>query len=120
MVEKEKILNGSDSSPNYKTDKNHYLIALRTTSKELWDKKREYDFHFMRRTADGCWRFKAGQNGPVMQINNFGRFKYWGYNPSNISWDLYNHNTSFVGLQIYNVAKKNYYTSNIVYIKVSY
>lgn len=109
-----RILRGKDAKPSYRTDKKHYLIAIRVTGRNSRYAK---DYHFMRRTADGCWRFKAGQYGRVMQL--VGR-----NTPETVSWDLYKaisaRNRNIKNTFTYRVAYKNVYTSKIIYMVVPY
>ena len=114
-----KILKGKDNNPYYKTDKNHYLIAVRTTSKSKYLKKRIYDYHFMKRDKNNKWSFKAGKSNWVMELRS-------DLNPNRVSWDMYALYKKTTGIlwwkktiTKYQVSQKNVYTSDIVYIVVS-
>ncbi len=109
-----RILTGTDSNPNYKTSSDEYLIALRVTPQSLYEKGNEdsYNYHFMRRINNNCWRYKAGVGGKVIQLEQ-------GYTPEDVTWDtikLKSNSTSE-----YDFVQKNvgFYSSDIIYIVVS-
>lgn len=81
-----KILEGKDNNPNYPTDENHYLIAIRTHGSYS---RNNYDFHFMIKKS-GEWYFKDALEGQILKIKNFG-------NPSHNIWNAryYEHNDRF-------------------------
>lgn len=108
------VLEGKDANANYNPGKDYYLIAIRSTNRDYYNRKGQYDFHFMRRTADGCWRFKAGP-GPIIQLNK-------GYTPTQITWDTYGYfyTDESHSKTTFKVQNTNFYTSAIIYMKVSY
>ncbi len=67
-----------------------------------------YDYHFMQisNTSDSAWQQKAGWSGPVMQLLG-------GKNPSNVTWDLYYHNSS---TDRYAVDVTGFYNSGMHYM----
>ena len=97
----------------YKAKKGEYLIAMRVTKKEKIYNPYRYDFHFMKKVGNGAWRFKAGWDGPIMQLTK-------GRNPSQVRWDAYYGRIDRYRNCVYGVLIPNYYTSKIIYIAVTY
>ncbi len=112
-----KILTKSNNKPSYKTDKNHYLIAIRTTNKSKYP--RYYDYHFMKQSGK-IWSFKGGWSGAVFELKS-------GLTPNDVTWDQYYLKTIWPSgykfwksYKKYVVANKKYYTGKIRYMSVSY
>ena len=112
-----KILTKSNNKPGYKTDKNHYLIAIRTTNKSKYP--RYYDYHFMKKSGK-IWSFKGGWSGAVFELKS-------GLTPNDVTWDQYYLKTIWPSgykfwksYKKYVVANKKYYTGKIRYMSVSY
>ena len=61
------ILGGNDNNPNYPTDENHYLIAIRTNGAYY---SYLYDYHFMIKRNDE-WYFKDGLKGDILKLKNY-------------------------------------------------
>ncbi|MCI9616840.1 MAG: RHS repeat protein [Eubacterium sp.] len=76
------ILTGKDNNPYYETDDKHCLIAVRTMTKERYEKERYTDsYHFMIRKDDG-WYFQSGwQIGTCKLVGN--------NNPNTVNWSQY-------------------------------
>ena len=84
---------------NHKLKHGHqWLIALRI-SKD--------DYHFMKKSYNGVWSFKAGIGGPVIELKP-------GYTPENVSWSTYKKSG-----KNWVVKNRNYYTSKIIYFVVN-
>lgn len=66
------------------------------------------DYHFMKKSRNMSWGFKAGKGGPVMEVLN-------GKNPSNITWDQY-YKPLFSSK--YKVYKSSFYNSQIAYMMI--
>ena len=96
----------------YKPKKNEYLIAMRVTKKEKIYNPNRYDYHFMKKERNGPWRFKAGWDGPIMQLTK-------GRNPSQVRWDAYYGYMNRYGNYFFCIGASNFYTSKIIYMAVS-
>ena len=96
----------------YKAKKGEYLIAMRVTKKEKIYNPYRYDFHFMKKVGNGAWRFKAGWDGPIMQLTK-------GRNPSQVRWDAYYGYMNRYGNYFFCIGASNFYTSKIIYMAVS-
>lgn len=109
-----RILTGADSRPNYPTASNQFLMALRVTPKSAYKTGdiNSYNYHFMRRIGNSCWRYKAGTGGKVIQLQE-------GYTPETVTWDLIAPADGNVSSYNYKQTDVAYYTSDIVYILVT-
>ena len=98
------ILEGKDNNPNYPTDENHYLIAIRVH--KTYDDY-DYDYHFMIK-KNGEWCFKDGLSGEILKIKDY-------KTPSNVYW-----NARYYDLgDGFNATDKDFYRGDIQYMVIS-
>ncbi|MFR9184227.1 MAG: dockerin type I repeat-containing protein [Christensenellales bacterium] len=109
-----RILTGADSRPDYPTKSNEFLIALRVSPKSTYETGNinSYNYHFMRRISDGCWRYKAGDTGRVIQLEE-------GYTPETVTWDVLISDNGVASSYNYKQYAAGFYTSDIVYMVVT-
>lgn len=101
------ILDGHNNSPYYQTDDNHVLIALRTMTRNDYEKARHTDrFHFMVK-KDGRWYFKCTLRS-IFALNN-------GETPSSVNWSFYE---LMDGREQTNDIMLNIYTGKLQYIVI--
>ncbi|MCR5704562.1 MAG: Ig-like domain-containing protein [Eubacterium sp.] len=105
-------LTGSDNNPNYPTDENHYLIAVRTVSEQDYKLYNETDFHFMIRKG-GEWYFKCGADPGIFKILNH-------KTPEDVPWHIYHSNYLFGDVHDTNnsIGTKSFYSSRTQYIVI--
>ena len=89
-----------DCSVNASIPAHSWEIALRINQGK--------DYHFMQKSRDMSWGFKAGKSGPVMEVLN-------GRNPNAITWDTYYKPLFSSQYQVNNTA---YYTGSIAYMLI--
>ena len=108
-----RILTGADSRPDYPTKSNEFLIALRVTPESTYETGNinSYNYHFMRRIGNSCWRYKAGDTGRVIQLEE-------GYTPETVTWDLLVSSNGVASSYNYKQYAADFYTSEIIYMVI--
>ncbi|MCR5704468.1 MAG: Ig-like domain-containing protein, partial [Eubacterium sp.] len=102
------ILTGSDNNPNYPTDDEHLLIALKVPMKISTSAYFSDSYHFMVRKG-GDWYFKGGsaaQNGIYKVLNH--------KTPEQVAWSAYQNCGSYI-----RELASGYYDSKTQYIVIS-